>query len=389
MDKPATVRRTAELDVIKGVMIVLMVFGHVTYCGSARALMLQVSDVMHTFRIPLFLVICGFFFSPLRPARQLARRAVRGLLLPYLLFEMVYIALLLGAQFVGFETNNHIKPTLFNLADGLFWDPIGAYWFLHTLGVFQLTTALSVWLARKCRREQIWMALLVAILLIEVKTELLAINSVEFLLLGVFLKQYRVDLPGSIALGALIIAAVGYAYGPPLDIPEHQPNVMIHMFWVVAIMSVIIGVFRRFPHAPTLSLWRFLGQNTLIMLLMHPFFINLVKPFDDPIIALERSGIVYALLATALGVAGPIAAAFVMDRLKLSPLLFDRPKLFVGWREAQGRTAAPASSIATSIATSIASPIAEPAVAPIATVASAPPEAALRDPSLPLRGEPG
>lgn len=333
-------QRTSELDGIKGLMIVLMVFGHVTFAGWTQPVMQYSTDVMHTFRMPLFLILCGYFFSPQRPTQELSRRAIRGLLVPYFIFESMYLMLLIGAQAAGMQTNNSIEPSLAVFLDTLFINPIGAYWFLHTLALFQLATAVAVYAAKKLKTEA-WLAILVALLLALNALKLMALDSIEFLLIGLLLKQFRVVLPGAMVAGIGVIAVMTIAYGPPLDTSGVKPNAMLHAVWVVAILAVINGFFRRFPGAPTLSLWRYLGQNTLIILVAHVFFINLIKPLSRHILALDGSGLLYAAAVTAAGVAGPLLLARVIDVMSLSRPLFDKNRLYVGWREANGRLTDP------------------------------------------------
>jgi fucose 4-O-acetylase-like acetyltransferase len=329
-------QRTSELDGIKGLMIVLMVFGHVTFSGYLQPLLQQATDVMHTFRMPLFLILCGYFFSPQRPTNELSRRAIRGLLIPYFIFEATYLVLLMGAQAYGVQTNNSIEPSLSVLMKTLFVNPIGAYWFLHTLALFQLSTAVAVFAARKMKTDA-WLAILIVLLLGLNSLKLIALDSIEFLMIGLLLKQFRVVLPGSMLAGIAVIVLMQLVYGPPLDTSGTKPNAMLHGIWVVAILSLINGFFRRFPNAPTLPLWRYLGQNTLIILLAHVFFINMVKPLSGHILAIDGSGLLYAAAVTAAGVAGPLFLAKLLDAISLSRPLFDKNRIYIGWRESQNK----------------------------------------------------
>lgn len=333
-------QRTSELDGIKGLMIVLMVFGHVTFSGWSQPFMQHATEVMHTFRMPLFLILCGYFFSPQRPTHELSRRAIRGLLVPYFVFESMYLVLLIGAQTFGMQTNNSIEPSVSVLLETLFVNPIGAYWFLHTLALFQLATAVAVFVAKKLKTDA-WIAILIVLLLGLNSLKLIALDSIEFLMIGLLLKQFRIVLPGAMVAGIAVIALMLLTYGPPLDTSGEEPNAMLHGIWVVAILAVINGFFRRFPNAPTLPLWRYLGQNTLIILVGHVFFINMIKPLSRYILAIDGSGLLYAAAVTAAGTAGPLLLAKVIDAVSLSRPLFDKDRLYVGWRESNDKLTDP------------------------------------------------
>lgn len=71
-------KRHVELDILKGIGIILVVIGH------------NINDktFIFTFHMPLFFLISGFLFSPKSPKTYLKKSAVR-LLIPYVCFLLV------------------------------------------------------------------------------------------------------------------------------------------------------------------------------------------------------------------------------------------------------------------------------------------------------------
>lgn len=357
METRGVVNRMSALDILKGLMIVMMVFGHVEYIGTARHTLDAVTEVMHTFRMPLFLILCGYLFSPHRPAAEQFRKTIRRIFVPYALFMSVWIILLLLANSKGITTQDKIEPGLIPYLNAIFFRPIATSWFLHTLVWFQLAVIFSVLCAQKLKTNG-WIAILIVVMLVLHEFRQVSLISLQFLMIGVLLKHFKAQMPASMLLGAACIAAVVLTAGIPLYVNERQPQQLMHAVWVIGILSVINGFFSAYPRAYTASLWRYLGQNTLIILLTHMYFISIMKRLSHNFMAIDPTGLLYVTAATAVCVAGPLVIAHVMDRIGVSPLIFDRKRLYVGWSESQEKVTGPESKAARDV---------QPAVEPTAS----------------------
>lgn len=110
--------------------------------------------------------------------------------------------------------------------------------------------------------------------------------------------------------------------------------------WAMAILSVLNGLLKAFPGAPTVTLWRFIGQNTLIVLLTHTFFLSVInRTFNEKLIAVEPTGLFHMAVVLTIAVGGPIFGAWLIDRNGLTSLVFGKQRLFVSWRKANGKKA--------------------------------------------------
>lgn len=72
----------------------------------------DITEVMQTFRMPIFIVLCGYFFSPLRPTEELLRKTIRTILIPYLAFLSFYIFLMWLLQSQGAQPKDAVDMNL-------------------------------------------------------------------------------------------------------------------------------------------------------------------------------------------------------------------------------------------------------------------------------------
>lgn len=334
-------KRTSELDVIKGLMIVLMVFGHLDYVGTTRHILSSITEVMHTFRMPIFMVLCGYFFSPLRPTEELLRKTVRTILIPYVAFLSFYILLMWLLQLQGAQPKDAVDMSLAAYVNAILIKPVGVYWFLHALVLFQLSTILAVYCARVLKTNA-WLGILMALMMVIHYFKLTSLVWIQFFAIGLLLKHFKTPLPASPLIGTGVVAAIAL-FGVNLQVAGMlKGDAFLCALWAMAILSVLNGLLKAFPNAPTVTLWRFIGQNTLIVLLTHTFFLSVIKrTFNQQLIAVEPTGLLYMAVVLTIAVGGPILGAWLIDRTGVTSLIFGKPRLFVSWREANGvKTAA-------------------------------------------------
>lgn len=140
----ASTKRVADLDVAKGTLMVLVVFGHaiqfVAYAGKGGFWSDPLFNIIYMFHMPLFMFYSGYF-SPSRQMvfRDLGRRIVSLL---YPMIAWVLVAALLRSAASG----------SFSALPSFFWGGIGGgYWFLWAV-VFSVAL---VWFSERFGRYQV------------------------------------------------------------------------------------------------------------------------------------------------------------------------------------------------------------------------------------------
>lgn len=113
----------AWIDIAKGIGILLMIFGHCDYIGTAQRW-------VYSFHMPLFFVLSGILYSYKKEYnlsfKDILLRKVKGLLIPYFLFSLAYIGYMVFFKMVkGFFSWEDIKAviihTLTMVGEGNFW----------------------------------------------------------------------------------------------------------------------------------------------------------------------------------------------------------------------------------------------------------------------------
>lgn len=115
--------RNPFFDSLKGVLIILVVFGHFLAYGLSSRLCLATYNFVYMFHMPLFIVISGYFSNP--SSKRYWRRTL-GLLETYFVFQLLFLLL----NQVPFSIHSLLVPQF-----GL--------WYLLSLFYWRIILALS------------------------------------------------------------------------------------------------------------------------------------------------------------------------------------------------------------------------------------------------------
>ncbi len=121
--------REFQLDFLKGVFILLMVVFHNHVMGDVYPF---ASQVIYTVHMPAFLIISGYLANVDKDAPTFCRGLLK-LIVPYTIFETIYVAMIFLLGKVMNTSNQITDLSLFVLLKKLLLDPMGTYWYLHTL----------------------------------------------------------------------------------------------------------------------------------------------------------------------------------------------------------------------------------------------------------------
>src|SRR4051812_15907348 len=205
--------RSADLDFCKGVLITLVVMFHIRFVGTtAPALHDVASEFVYSFHIPAFLLLSGLFLRP-RPAGEALWGLWRRILVPYLVFEPIYLMALYASARAGWPTSVHLDAlTPLKLIYMTLADPEGAFWYLHTLGILGV-----VWIVSSAIWGNRDVAALVTCGLAAWALSWfipgLLFANVVFLLAGLWMRLQKSQIPISMLLAAPVVVLV-CAIGP-------------------------------------------------------------------------------------------------------------------------------------------------------------------------------
>ena len=326
LDLPETQKdRQTIPDWLKGVAIVLMVYGHVTHVGSASFLQKNIVSIIYTFHMPLFLVISGFFLNTTKNINVALKGLFRGIVLPYFIFISLYLFGLILVQQVGIHTNNAPPISMIDFLDIVFIHPRGGYWFLHSLLLLQLSILASRYLVSRSNQE-VPLANIVSICLIALvcKFGLLLPRTAVFFLVGMAMRKFSNLLPASVYTGLLLLIIIVLVGAE--DIFTFS---LVQTAWVMSILLVLAGLGLVLSNTAFFSMMSWVGCNSLIVLLLHAIFVVILKPLARPFLLGDSSGVSYSIMVTLIAVYGSLTVAKFLDQLRWSRIIFGADKIFI------------------------------------------------------------
>lgn len=297
--------RIKYIDSLKGFAILLVIIGHICPAGIWRSL-------IYSFHMALFFFLSGLFGNCNINSTRFLLKKSKTLLLPFACFIILH----------SFFFNLSIKDIFYdNVKDGL--------WFILVLFIIQLIDFLCFKISiKKGKLFYFFSNIIIILLLIVAKlylpTELSTLFSLSYLstnypfyLLGRLFKEQeniRVLLFQSplkeINSIILFLAITSFTIIWRESFYYNQSNEFSNMYLRLSGTISLFLIFRHFYKSKYLSLFSFLGKETLAIYLLHVFFIeritndiqylNITSPFIQLLIYLISSYIIaIACLITA------------------------------------------------------------------------------------------
>ena len=123
------VKRLDYLDITKAIAIICVVAGHADVKGHV---------LVSYFQLPLFFFISGYFFNRNISFKNLCIKKLKGLYVPFLMFELIFIFMhniLLKMNFI--ENEYFYEDYIRNIIHVIFFDTteilLAPLWFLYKL----------------------------------------------------------------------------------------------------------------------------------------------------------------------------------------------------------------------------------------------------------------
>ncbi|MGH8613474.1 MAG: acyltransferase family protein [Gammaproteobacteria bacterium] len=321
-------KRQIGADFLRGIAITLMVYGHHTHVGSSAPLQQEVVRVIYSFHMPLFLIISGFFFTPFENPKRSLKRTAKTIALPYVIFLTLFLMGRLVAPKLGIPvTHGSPPPSMTELARIVFLHPHGPYWFLHALVVIQLVMGASFAVANKFsvgRIEAFIFSIGILYALSFSPFITLGERSVFYFSIGVLLRCYTSSLPTAVGTGFTLILVYSFVESHA----SFKQTLPTESVWVMSILLFLNGVAERYSGNPIVQILSWIGRNTLIILVLHAFFVTALRPQSSHVLLVDSTGIFHSLLSTTLTIALCLFCSRMFDHLRLSRFLFGVDRVY-------------------------------------------------------------
>lgn len=320
--------RIKELDYVKCLCIVLMVIFHLAYFGDKYP---YAKDIVYTFHMPAFLIISGYLLNVAKPAREFEHRML-WIFIPYAIMEVLYIvasAFMPVRGGTGGVDNLSVWSSILNVL----FDPIGPYWYLHTLVVCCTVYYLVFKIAKRFSVTSRLILSGIALYAVSLAIKGISIDNALYILAGAALRQTGIPFTKAFKpsrWSVLAIAVMCFDH-------EHlnKSTVAGVMITWLAISFMLWTWEKAGPSLRKISCT--IGRNTLIILVFSPAFTMLAKVYQK-YFDFDPTGLLFMIVSTALCIAGCFAVAFAMDKLHLTRYMFGQSTILLAKKKTEPET---------------------------------------------------
>lgn len=221
----AATSRFKDLDILRGIAIFLVVFGHITHTAEIR-------NYIWSFHIPIFFFISGLLFTPSKYEnfKFFLKYKIKSLVIPYIIFYLITLI-----YYICIESHVRGGVSLTKLIIGLFYGSYydnymyfnGALWFLPCLFSMEIIGYSLKFIHRK------WCIILF---------------SLSIFTTGIILIQHNITwLPWGInaALCGFIFYSLGFSFQNSFI---NKIRITKVAFLIVVVCSMLQFIFYPFPY---------------------------------------------------------------------------------------------------------------------------------------------
>lgn len=303
--------RIIEIDYIKSLLILLVIFGHFLECFETK-LSINIYKFIYIFHIPLFVFVSGYL-------AKFKIKDIIKLFIIYFIFQILYL------MFVNFGLNQDLKNTLFTI-------PYWILWYLFALIIWKLTIPLLNIVNKNIFSKIIFLLLIIGLSLLigyvdcVNRTFSLAriINFYPFFAIGYFIsnrknnnKNFKFLYLGLFILSislSIILTNFNYfsneslyrAIGYNSSLNSIMQRILLIVFPFMVLPLIFSTKIRK-----NFKIIEIISKNTLTIYLLHGFIILLFKHFN---ILINNTNVLISLLISVLVV---IILAFIGHFIKM------------------------------------------------------------------------
>ncbi len=302
--------RQEHLDFLKAIFIVLMVAFHLVYFSQGYP---YIKQIVYTFHMPAFLLISGYLSKSNKSPKSFAT-SIFWLTIPYLVMESGYV---LMASIL--PINDHVDNL--NMAlflRKIFIDPLGPYWFLHTLIICKtICYAVS---KTATRLSLLSRSIIIGIIFYLIsRSGLMTLSYAFYFLAGFALSQSHLRFEDFFKASLWSLPALAILLSRESHLHCHKLSGVLIVYMVISLCLFIFPYLKGKCKESCL----FIGRNSLVIYLFSPMFTICCKVLV-PLLAFDPTRLMFLVLSLIICICGSFGIAKLLDSCKLSPFLFGR-----------------------------------------------------------------
>ena len=290
-----------------------MIIFHLVYIGDSYP---YAKQVVYTFHMSAFLIISGYLNNINKEAKAFGR-SLLWIFIPYVFMEAGYVVM--SAVLPVREKVTELSARL--LLYKAIIAPMGPYWYLHTLILCNASYFLIYKVTDKWKGI-IRFIILGIFLYILSEVRLLTFANAIYFLAGVAIRQsglpiIRVFQPSFLSVVPLVILCC---------FPENlNRGTLAGVAITYLVISLLLATYTYLPEKVK-TLLRYIGSNTLVILLFSPVFTILSKAYL-PLFAFDATGICFTIVSVIFVISGCFGVTYVLDRLHISPYFLGKKRM--------------------------------------------------------------
>lgn len=319
-------KRIEYLDTAKGILILLVIFGHLYKINIINfedvsvkvPIYYNIREWIYTFHVPAFFIITGLLLNNDKLIDssfiEFLKKKIKSLLIPYVILEI--IAAIVQMFLHGSEYFN-IKDALYALI--ILRNPTIVNWFVLAL----FFSELLFWCCLKTKRKWylvlfIMYSILGTVLLNDIGYYVDFVCRIlvgtSFIIIGNWMKKKYIEINKVTVIFVSVVCSLLCSYYSH-NIDLYYCNIGNPIIYIIGSVSGSVLVL-SISKMINISLLKYIGKNSLIILGTHQLIINAIAKLNT--ISLSYCSIIIAFIVIVII---EIFLIKIIDKLKLSKML--------------------------------------------------------------------
>lgn len=301
--------RDIAIDIVKGICILLVVWGHLPRTGSCYGELTKLVEFLYSFHVETFILLSGFLFANKTWSEENAKGIVTRLVKPYIVFAIIFQ----GLQAVlsgGCSLGAVLKSVMLGGGGG-------ALWYVYDLAIIEAVVLVGWLITDKIGLKKgavvLPLTLGAAVFLLFGEVGMgagLKVVFLEYFVVGYLLRRFvGENLPRHPA--CLIVAIIS-----ALTIP-YKLDQWGNLIFGVAMVGALLWIGDYLKTGKVGAALAYVGRNSFPILLIHPLIIGVMKPVYHLLLKFEPTGLTSMFVSFVVASSACLGADLILKKYNL------------------------------------------------------------------------
>ena len=313
--------RILQLDYLKGIFILLMVTFHLALIEQAYPML---REAVYTFHMSAFLIISGYLANIEKDRKTFGRGMLR-LIVPYVIFEAIYILMLFFLGKAMHTSNSIDNLTVLSFVDRIAEHPTGPYWYIHTLVI---CTIVYYFVYYVFKLKGMTALILTGFTLYGLTLVVAGFNwsNVIYFLIGVYILRCGKSFMEMITPSLLAFLPLCILFASS---DNYHRGSLAGVAITILVISLLLALFNYCPDNAK-RFFYYLGKNSLAIVVFSPIF-TVVTKMAAPYFSFDPTVISFVIFALSFVVTCCLFSAWMCDKIGISKYIFCKDNFYVSF----------------------------------------------------------